>query len=253
MKKLIAGSVTLGLLVLAPVNIADACTSPVSKAPIYRIVLSDSVGQKQTTQVNTVKKPVIKVVKKTTINLQKNSPGTSTSNPKPVPTPTPSPAPESKPEPVPVPEPVPTPAPNPVPTPNPTPEPAPAVEFSVMQMEMLNYINTERAKANLAPLVLDKDLSAGAYLKSKDMAVNNYFSHNSPTYGSPFKMMKDRGISYRLAAENIAKNTSVKGAHNAFMNSSGHRANILNSGFNKIGLGIYQEGKYLYITQWFTN
>lgn len=251
MKKFIAGSVTLGLLVLAPVNMANACTSPVPKTPIYRVVLSDSVGQKNVSQFNTVKRPVIKVVKKATIKLDKKSPKISIS--KPVPTPTPSPAPESKPEPVPVPEPVPTPAPNPVPTPNPTPEPAPAVEFSVMQMEMLNYINTERAKANLAPLVLDKDLSAGAYLKSKDMAVNNYFSHNSPTYGSPFKMMKDRGISYRLAAENIAKNTSVKGAHNAFMNSSGHRANILNSGFNKIGLGIYQEGNYLYITQWFTN
>ncbi|NLB88192.1 MAG: hypothetical protein GX790_03045 [Syntrophomonadaceae bacterium] len=240
MKKFIAGSVTLGLLVLAPVNIADACTSPVSKAPIYRIVLSDSVGQKQTSQLNTVKKPVIKVVKKTTINLQKNSPGTSTSNPKPVPTP--SPAPET----------TPTPVPNPVPTPNPTPE-VTLDEVSLMQMEMLNYINAERAKANLAPLVLDKELSAGAYAKSKDMAVNNYFSHTSPTYGSPFKMMKDRGISYRMAAENIAKNTTIKGAHNAFMNSSGHRANILNSGFNKIGLGIYQEGKYLYITQWFTN
>ena len=122
-----------------------------------------------------------------------------------------------------------------------------------MQTEMLGYINGERAKANLAPLALDKALAEGAAVKSKDMAVNNYFSHTSPTYGSPFAMMKDRGITYRLAAENIAKNTTVKGAHNAFMNSSGHRANILNSGFSKVGLGFYQEGKYLYITQWFTN
>lgn len=245
MKKFIAGSLTLGLLVFAPVNIADACTSQLPKTPIYRVVMSNSVGQKETSQFNTVKKPVIKVVKKTSIKLDKKSPQITISKPKPVPTP--SPVPESKPEPTP------TPVPNPVPTPNPTPEPAPVVEFSVMQTEMLNYINAERAKANLAPLVLDKELSAGAYIKSKDMAINNYFSHNSPTYGSPFKMMKDRGISYRMAAENIAKNTSVKGAHNAFMNSSGHRANILNSGFGKLGLGIYQEGKYLYITQWFTN
>lgn len=244
MKKLIAGCVTLGLLVLAPVNIADASTSLAYKAPAYKIVLSNSVGQKQTTQVNTVKTPVIKVVKVTTINLQK-------SNSKPAPTP--SPVPESKPStPVIVPETKPTPTPTPVPNPAPAPE-ATLDEFSSLQKEMLNYINTERAKANLAPLTLDKELSAGAYLKSKDMAVNNYFSHTSPTYGSPFQMMRDRGITYRMAAENIAKSTSLKTAHNALMNSSGHRANILNSGFSKLGLGIYQEGRYLYITQWFTN
>ena len=118
---------------------------------------------------------------------------------------------------------------------------------------MLGYINAERASANLAPLTLDKDLCQGAHLKSRDMAVNNYFSHNSPTYGSPFEMMQSLGINYRTAGENIAKNTSVKGAHTAFMNSSGHRANILNQNFRKIGLGFYQEGQYLYVTQWFTN
>ena len=137
------------------------------------------------------------------------------------------------------------------------PDPKPGNEDSFnpssMQSEMLAYINAERAKDNLSPFVLDEKLCQGAYLKSKDMAVNNYFSHNSPTYGSPFDMMKDLGIAYRLAGENIAKNTSVKGAHQAFMNSSGHRANILNSGFKKLGLGFYQSGSYLYVTQWFTN
>ncbi|MGI6422419.1 MAG: CAP domain-containing protein [Syntrophomonadaceae bacterium] len=150
-----------------------------------------------------------------------------------------------------------TPAPQPQPPSNPVPDPKPGNEDSFnpssMQSEMLAYINAERAKAKLSPLVLDEKLCQGAYLKSKDIAVNNYFSHNSPTYGSPFDMMKDLGIAYRLAGENIAKNTSVKGAHQAFMNSSGHRANILNSGFKKLGLGFYQSGSYLYVTQWFTN
>ncbi|KUG03521.1 transporter [hydrocarbon metagenome] len=118
---------------------------------------------------------------------------------------------------------------------------------------MLGYINAERIKANLAPLVLDEKLCQGAFLKSKDMAVNKYFSHTSPTYGSPFDMMKSLGVTYNLAGENIAKNSSVKGAHDAFMNSSGHRANILNDGFKKVGLGFYQDGYYLFVTQWFTN
>jgi uncharacterized YkwD family protein len=139
------------------------------------------------------------------------------------------------------------------PEPQPQPEPSPGFEANAMQAEMLSYINAERAKANLSPLVLDKKLCEGAYLKSQDMAKNGYFSHNSPTYGSPFDMMKSLGITYRTAGENIAKNTSVKGAHDAFMNSSGHRANILGQGYNKVGLGFYQEGRYLFVTQWFTN
>jgi len=119
--------------------------------------------------------------------------------------------------------------------------------------EMLGYINNARAEKGLHPLALESALCQGAYLKSKDMAVNNYFSHNSPTYGSPFDMMKNQGIKYRCAAENIAKNFSILKSHEAFMNSSGHRANILNPDFNKVGLGFYWEGNYLYVTQWFTN
>lgn len=181
--------------------------------------------------------------------------------PKPVPSPAPVPVPNPTPEkpapnPQPKPEtpaPLPSPKPTPVPEPEPIPVPAPAKDFSAMQTEMLGYINTARADNNLAPLTLDTALCNGAYLKSKDMAENNYFSHTSPTYGSPFAMMKSLGVTYRAAAENIAKNTSVKGAHNAFMNSTGHRQNILGSGYHKVGLGLYQEGNYLYVTQWFTN
>ncbi len=131
--------------------------------------------------------------------------------------------------------------------------PTPNNSASAMQSEMLSLLNAERANAGAAPLGLDQDLNSGAYLKSKDMAVNGYFDHSSPGYGSPFDMMKSLGITYHRAAENIALNSSVKGAHDAFMNSPGHKANIIDSGFNKVGLGFYWSGSSLYITQWFTD
>jgi len=124
-------------------------------------------------------------------------------------------------------------------------------------MNLLEFLNF--ASVLLFGVVLTLSFSGlsfrknvGQY-KSRDMAVNGYFSHTSPTYGSPFDMMTSQGITYRMAGENIAKNISVKGAHTAFMNSPGHKANILNQGFGKVGLGFYQEGQYLYVTQWFIN
>lgn len=143
-----------------------------------------------------------------------------------------------------------------MPAPAPAPEkPAAAttVAPSSMQQEMLGYINAERAKVNAPPLVLDQSLCNGAYLKSTDMAIKGYFNHTSPTYGSPFAMMSSLGVNYRAAAENIAMHTTVKGAHEAFMNSPGHKANISNPNYGKLGLGFYKSGNYLYITQWFTN
>jgi len=139
----------------------------------------------------------------------------------------------------------------PVPAPAPV-QSAPAAPKNSAQ-EMLGYINSERAKVKLPPLTLNAKLSEGAYLKSKDMAENGYFEHNSPTYGTPFAMMKSLDISYRNAAENIAYHQSVLSAHNAFMNSPGHRANILNPAFRKLGLGIYKNGADIYVTQWFTD
>lgn len=137
-----------------------------------------------------------------------------------------------------------------------TPEPETqleSVDSAVLQNEMLQFINAEREKAKLTLLTLDKSLCGGANLKSSDFVVNNYFSHTSPIYGSPFEMMTSQGISYRAAAENIAKNISVKEAHIAFMNSARHKANILNPEYSKAGLGFYQKGQYLYVTQWFTD
>lgn len=118
---------------------------------------------------------------------------------------------------------------------------------------MLAYINAARAAVNLPPLALDPILCQGAYIKSKDMAVNGNFSHTSPTYGDCFQMMDDLGVKRSYAGENIAINISISSAHEAFMNSPGHRANILNTRFHKVGLGFYASGSSLYVTQWFTD
>lgn len=109
---------------------------------------------------------------------------------------------------------------------------------------MLDLINKERTSMGLKPLKMDKDLVKLSRLKSKDMIENNYFDHYSPTYGSPFDMMRDFGIQYKYAGENIAGNRSVEAAHQGLMNSSGHRANILKPEYNYIGIGIVDGGPY---------
>ena len=102
-------------------------------------------------------------------------------------------------------------------------------------------------------LTLDSKLSSVATKKSQDMIDKNYFNHTSPTYGSPFDMMKKFGISYRTAGENIAKGQRTpQEVMNAWMNSSGHRANILNASFTKLGVGIAKDSNgRLYWTQMF--
>ena len=96
----------------------------------------------------------------------------------------------------------------------------------------------------LQALIVDDELQNIARIKAQDMVDNNYFSHTSPTYGSPFDMMKNFGISYKTAGENIAGNSSNSSAVTAWMNSSGHKANILNSNFNYTGIGVVSSPKY---------
>lgn len=120
--------------------------------------------------------------------------------------------------------------------------------------DVLALVNAERKKAGVAPLTLDWEISRVASYKSKDMAVNNYFSHNSPTYGSPFDMLKSFKIPYGYAGENIAKGQKTPSAvMTAWMNSSGHRANILNPNFKKLGVGTYTKDGVIYWTQMFTD
>ena len=106
------------------------------------------------------------------------------------------------------------------------------------ELEVLNLINKQRTNNGLSALKIDSEVQNVARVKAQDMVDNNYFSHNSPTYGSPFDMLKSYKVSYKTAGENIAGNSSNTSAVNAWMNSSGHKANILNSSFNYTGIGV---------------
>lgn len=112
------------------------------------------------------------------------------------------------------------------------------------EKEVFNLINKQRTNNGLQALKVDEEVQRVARIKAEDMVANNYFSHTSPTYGSPFDMLKSFKISYRTAGENIAANSSNSGAVNSWMNSSGHKANILNSSFNYTGIGVVSSSKY---------
>ena len=121
---------------------------------------------------------------------------------------------------------------------------------SSLERQVVALVNQERAAYGLSPLTLSADLSDGARLKSQDMRDNRYFDHNSPTYGTPFEMMGSLGITYRAAAENIAMGyRTAKAVVDGWMNSPGHRANILSDKYTEIGVG-HVDG---YWTQWFVN
>lgn len=153
-----------------------------------------------------------------------------------------------------------TPAPTPTTAPTPT-QPATtsvstakipaATSLSAEEQQMVNQINQERANAGLAPLKVDLRLVGVAETKANDMKTNGYFSHTSPTYGSPYDMMKMAGVQYYSAGENIARNISVDAAMAAFMSSDGHKANILNSGYTHVGVGIVYSSSGSYYVQEF--
>ncbi|WP_276703366.1 CAP domain-containing protein [Romboutsia ilealis] len=137
--------------------------------------------------------------------------------------------------------------------PSTTPEQKPSTDFSSYQQQVLDLVNAERAKRGISALTLDSSLSSVATKKSQDMVNKNYFDHTSPTYGSPFDMMKQFGISYRSAGENIAKGQKTpQEVVAAWMNSEGHRKNILNPNFTNLGVGIAKDSnKTTYWTQMF--
>lgn len=161
-----------------------------------------------------------------------------------------APAPQVAPKDNPAPAPAPAPAapkqtaPAPKPAAQPQTDASASAGLTAEEQQMLDLVNQERAKAGIAPLKADLQLTKLARMKSQDMINLNYFSHQSPTYGSPFDMMKSAGVTYRTAGENIAGNQSVDRAHTALMNSAGHRANILNGQFNYVGIGIVHGGQY---------
>lgn len=112
------------------------------------------------------------------------------------------------------------------------------------EKEVFDLINKQRTNNGLTALKNDSEVQRVARIKAQDMVDNNYFSHTSPTYGSPFDMLKSFKISYKTAGENIAGNSSNSSAVTAWMNSSGHKANILNSNFNYTGIGVVSSPKY---------
>lgn len=121
----------------------------------------------------------------------------------------------------------------------------PTQEQANVEQEVVRLVNVERAKAGLPALKSDWELARVAEHKSMDMRDKNYFSHTSPTYGSPFDMMKSYGIKYKAAGENIAKGQkSAAEVVKAWMNSAGHKANILSKDFTHIGVGYVADGHY---------
>ena len=126
-------------------------------------------------------------------------------------------------------------------------------EFRTFETEAVRLVNAERARAGLRPVVENWEVSRVARIKSQDFIDNNYFAHNSPTYGTPFQMLRSFGIPFSAAAENIARGQRTPAAvMNSWMGSPGHRANILNPSFNQIGVGVAKDGRgNLFWTQMF--
>ncbi|RKO68230.1 CAP domain-containing protein [Desulfofundulus salinus] len=150
----------------------------------------------------------------------------------------------SQPQPSPQPAPQPVSQPAPEPDPQPVPQSGPVDGLTVDEQQMVQLVNQERVRYGLAPLKVNMELVKVARLKAKDMVEKDYFSHTSPTYGSPFEMMGQFGITYRYAGENLAGAPTVEIAHKSLMNSPGHRANILNADFKEIGIGVVPSPRY---------
>lgn len=112
---------------------------------------------------------------------------------------------------------------------------------------ILTLINIARKNEGMPELQIDDLLDSTAKTKAKDMVENDYFAHESPTYGSPFKMMQEAGITYKTAGENIAGNQSVQKAVESWLASETHRQNILSNAYNYIGIGLEKSDTYGYV------
>lgn len=112
------------------------------------------------------------------------------------------------------------------------------------EKQLLDYINAERQKQKLNPLIVDESLAKVARLKADDMTKNNYFGHTSKIYGSHFDMIKKYNIKNKVSGENISGNKSVKDAFNAFIKSSKDKKNIISKTYNYIGIGVCDNSKY---------
>ena len=170
-------------------------------------------------------------------------------------------------------EPAKTPAPSPAPTPVPSSPPVsqppttsapptstPAPDYgsvsssglTAAEQQAVTLMNADRNANGLPSLKVNTKLVALAERYAQDMINRGYFSHYDPEGRSPFDRMQQAGIMYRTAGENLAINSSVAAAEKAFMNSSGHRANILNSTYTEVGIGVkYAANGQVYVVQEF--
>lgn len=188
-----------------------------------------------------------------------------TADPTAVPSAVPTAAPTAAPTTVPTAQPTaiptikPTAKPTAVPTAVPTATKAPSsdddyttVSVSAQEQIAWNLLNQDRIANGLGALTLDPELCRLARLKSEDMRDNNYFAHESPTYGSAANMLKTFGYSYSAVGENIAHHATVEKSEAAFMSSDGHRRNILSTSWTKVGVGVaVDRNGYVYVTQIF--
>ena len=116
----------------------------------------------------------------------------------------------------------------------------------------VELLNADRAKNGLSALKTNSQLTSLAGNYAQDMIDRNFFAHNNPEGQTPFDRMKNAGISYTYAGENLAINNNVTAAETAFMNSSGHRANILNKNYTEVGVGVrYNSNGSAYVVQEF--
>jgi uncharacterized protein YkwD len=123
-----------------------------------------------------------------------------------------------------------------------------------LEAQMLELVNRERASAGLPALAPDPEMTGVARLHSGDMFARGYFAHQTPEGRSPFDRMKASGVSFRTAGENLALAPTLQIAHTGLMNSPGHRANILQPAFGRLGIGILDGGRRgLMVTQNFRN
>ncbi len=181
---------------------------------------------------------------------------TATSTPKP--TTTPAPTATSTPKPTMTPAPTATPTPKPTAMPSPTEVPPFTDEdyttgsITAQEENAFLLLNQDRAANGRSALELDPALCDLARLKSRDMYLNHYFSHTSPTYGSAAQMLSAYGYAFTSVGENIAHHATVEKAQAAFMSSSGHRQNILGSQWTKVGIGVWEDSQgFVYVTQLF--
>ncbi len=130
---------------------------------------------------------------------------------------------------------------SPSPTSSHVPTPTPTPSFGLAspdEVRLFELTNSSRVENSLPPYVWDSRLNELAKLKASDMAVNKYFGHMSDNYGTPFTMLKQYGVFYKNASENIAIDKSIDDTHNRIMENPSYRYNVLNTVYNKMGVGI---------------